>query len=269
MNPGPCTLNRFPVIKLFVTDIDGCLSMPYEPYDLDGFAALRDHARAADREDVAPPLSICSGRAYSYVEAVTQALGVTIPVLFESGGGRFDPVAAQTTWNPALTDEIEAELETVRHWLATAVVPGTKMSVDHAKRTQAGVVSPDPEEIRALRPEVLQFVNETVPDLHVFTTDVSIDVVPDGITKKSGLQWLAEHLGVGLSEIAYIGDTDGDLPALRAVGHSFAPTNAREVVTDAVDHVTDGAVIDGTLEAYRQCLAHNRAAASPSETPST
>lgn len=244
--------------------------MPYEPYDLDGFAALREYARAADGVDVAPPVSICSGRAYSYVEAVTQALGVTVPVLFESGGGMFDPVAAQTTWNPALTREIEAELETVQHWFATEVVPGTKMSVDHAKRTQAGVVSPDVEEIRTLRPEVLQFVEETVPDLHVFTTDVSIDVVPDGITKKSGLQWLAEHFGIDVEAIAYIGDTDGDLPALRTVGHSFAPANARTGITDAVDHVTDGAVIDGTLEAYRQCLAHNReATASASETPPT
>jgi hypothetical protein len=253
------------VIELFVTDIDGCLAMPYTPYDLEGFDRLRryvEDAGAVDVPEAGPAVSVCSGRSYPYVEAITQALGVTAPVLFESGGGRFDPVAAQTTWNPALTDEIEAELETVRHWLVTEVVPGTKMSLDHAKRTQAGVVTPDTDEVATWMPRVEAFVDEEVPHLEVFETDNSIDVVPPNITKRTGLKWLAEHLGLSLDEIAYIGDADADLAALQSVGLSFAPTNATQDVRAAVDRVTDGAVIDGTLEAYRACLAHNEAAAS-------
>lgn len=247
------------MIKLFVTDIDGCLATPYEAYDLDGFAALRTFAREANGVGTppGPAVSICSGRAYAYVEAVTQALGLTVPVLFESGGGMFDPVAAQTTWNPAFTDEIETALDTVQHWFATECVPGTKTSVDHGKRTQAGVISPDPDEIRALRPRVTAFVDDQALDLCVFTTDVSIDVVPEGVTKRSGLAWLADHLGISLREMAYIGDTDGDLDALRAVGHSFAPANAHGVVTEQVDHVTTRPVIEGTLDAYRWCRDDN------------
>lgn len=248
------------MIKLFVTDIDGCLAQPYQPYDLVGFATLRrfvDDAGLPTEEHPTPAVSICSGRPYPYVEAMTQALGLTVPVLFEGGGGRFDPVAAQTTWNPRLTDEIEAEIEEVRHWFVTECVPGTKMSIDHAKRTQAGVVSPDTDEIVAARARTEQFVDENVPDLRVFSTDVSVDVVPPGITKRTGLEWLTEHLGVGMDEVAYIGDADSDLEALAAVGTSFAPANADEEVLRAVDHVTDGSVIDGTLEAYRQCLDWN------------
>lgn len=249
-----------PVITLFVTDIDGCLSLPYAAYDLDAFGILRDHARAAGAPDEnigVPSVSICSGRAYAYVEAVTQALGLTVPVLFESGGGMFDPVAAQTTWNPAFTAEVEAALEEVRHWYATDVVGGTKMSIDHAKRTQAGVVTPDPQEIRALRPRALRFVEENVPALQVFATDNSVDVVPQGITKRTGLEWIADHVGLSMGEMAYIGDTDADVPALQAVGTSFAPSNAHDVVRACVDHVTAAAVMQGTLEAYRWCLAHN------------
>lgn len=250
------------MIKLFVTDIDGCLATPYQPYDLEGLATLRrlaDEAGAPTESHPTPALSVCSGRPYPYVEAITQALGLTVPVLFEGGGGRFDPVAAQTTWNPALTDEIEAEIEEVRHWFVTECVPGTKMSIDHAKRTQAGIVSPDADEIKAVRPRTEDFVAENVPDLRVFSTDVSIDVVPPGITKRTGLEWLTDHLGVDMSEIAYIGDTDSDLGALSAVGTSFAPANADEEVLRTVDHVTDGRVLDGTLEAYRWCLNRNDA----------
>jgi hypothetical protein len=250
------------MIKLFVTDIDGCLATPYEPYDLEGFSTFRrfvDDAGLPTEAHPTPAVSICSGRSYPYVEALTQALGITVPVLFEGGGGRFDPVPAQTTWNPRLTDEIEAEIEKVRHWFVTECVPGTKMSIDHAKRTQAGILSPDPEEITAARPRTEEFVAENVPDLRVFSTDVSVDVVPPGITKRTGLVWLTDHLGVDLGEVAYIGDADSDLEALSAVGTSFAPANADEEVLRTVDHVTDGRVLDGTLEAYRWCLDQNDA----------
>ncbi len=248
------------MIKLFVTDIDGCLATPYTAYDLDGMAALRgyvDEAGPPTAEHSVPALSICSGRPYPYVEAMTQALGLTVPVLFEGGGGRFDPVAAQTTWNPRLTDEIEAAVEEVRHWFFTECVPGTKMSIDHAKRTQAGVVSPDPEEITDVRPRTEQFVADRDLDLRVFSTPVSVDVVPPGITKQTGLEWLTDHLGVAMSEVAYIGDTDSDLGALSAVGTSFAPANADEEVLRTVDHVTDGSVLDGMLDAFRQCIRWN------------
>lgn len=249
------------MIQLFVTDIDGCLAEPYQAYNLDGLASLHRYANDAGglaEASVAPAVSVCSGRSYPYVEAITQALGLTVPVLFESGGGRFDPVAAQTTWNPALTDDVEDELADMRHWLRTECVPGTKMSIDHAKRTQAGVVSPDPDEIREAHPRIQQFVDDHLPDLHTFATDVSVDVVPDGITKRSGLEWLTDHLEVPMDETAYIGDTGSDIAALEAVGASFAPANANDDVHDAVDHVTTAPVIDGTLNAYRHCLAQNQ-----------
>jgi len=223
-------------------------------------AALQRHAAEAGRptaEHPTPAVSICSGRPYPYVEAMTQALDLTVPVLFEGGGGRFDPVEAQTTWNPRFTDEIATEVEEVHHWFVTECIPGTKMSVDHAKRTQAGIISPDPDEIVAARAETERFVEARVPDLRVFSTDVSVDVVPPGITKRNGLEWLTEHLGVEMAEVAYIGDTDSDLGALSAVGTSFAPANADEEVLKAVDHVTDGTVLDGPLEAYRHCLDLN------------
>jgi len=249
------------LIHLFITDIDGCLSTPYTPYDLDGFSTLSRYARDASPPGVpglAPAVSICSGRAYAYVEAVTQALGLTCPVLFESGGGMFDPTTAQTTWNPAYTDEVAAELEEVRHWFATDAVPGTKMSLDHAKQTQAGVVTPDSSEIETLRPRAEEFVENNLPHLVVFSTDNSVDVVPPGITKRTGIAWLCEHLGLDPSTTAYIGDTDADLDALLSVGYPFAPANAHEVVTEQVPHVTNGEVIRGTIEAYQWCLQHNR-----------
>ena len=151
------------------------------------------YAREADPlEDAGPRpvVTLCSGRAYAYVEAVTQALALTTPVLFESGAGLFHPVEARTTWNPAITDEIEAQLKAVREWMLESCIPGTSLSLDYNKRAQAGVVSPDQDEIERFIPKVESFVAEAAPDLHVFPTHMSIDVVPPTITKREGLEWL-------------------------------------------------------------------------------
>jgi hypothetical protein len=249
--------------KLFVSDIDGCLAMPYEPYDLDRFQEMAAHAAAAPKAGIAdrrPAVSLCSGRSYAYVEAMAQALGLTTPVLFESGGGMFDPVAAQTVWHPDFTPEVEAQIQEIRRWMQkTLCGSDTQTFVDHNKRTQAGVASPDTAEIKAHLPTVQAFVESVNPDFHVFTTHISIDVLPATITKKQGLEWLGRHLGIPVKEMAYIGDTGGDLPALKAVGASFAPANAEEAVRQGVDIVTDSPVLAGTLEAYAWCMQHNEA----------
>ncbi|NBC17870.1 MAG: HAD hydrolase family protein [Bacteroidetes bacterium] len=245
-------------VKLFISDIDGCLSEPYAAFDLDGFQTLRKLVRASMSDPAIPAFSLCSGRSYAYVEAMTQAVEVRQPVLFESGGGWFDPVAVAVRWNPALTPDIEEQLRAVREWLVGTCLPGTTAMFDYGKRTQAGIVSSDTDEIDALVPQVEQFVAEHLPDLRVFHTPISIDVLAPEITKKQALHWLSRELDVPLQQMAYIGDTNGDLEALGDVGCSFAPANATPEVRAKVDHTTDGAVIQGVLDAYTQCIAHNR-----------
>ncbi len=71
------------------------------------------------------------------------------------------------------------------------------------------------------------------------------------------MEMVAEQEGLTLDELAFIGDTGGDIEALQAVGFSFAPANAQPAVKAAVRIVTEGAVLDGVLEAYRWCIRHN------------
>ena len=246
------------VLALFISDIDGCLAEAYTPYALDRFAEVRGLLRSAASDPAVPAFTICSGRAYGYVEAMTQALDVQIPVLFESGGGMFDPVEVEVRWNPALTLDIEEQLRDVRNWLLRECLPGTTAMFDFGKRTQAGIVSGDHDEIEALVPTISSYVARHVPDLRVFHTPISIDVLPPAITKRQALAWLSEELTVPLQQMAFIGDTNGDLEALEAVGVSFAPANGTPEVRERVHHITDGHVIDGVVEAYTWCIAHNR-----------
>ena len=247
------------MVKLFLADIDGCLAAPYEAYDLDGFRTLADYGRRAETDPVLPRLGICSGRSYAYVEAVAQALDLRGPALFESGGGRFDLHEARIRWNPYLTPEIERQLRDVRDYFHREVLPETGFAYDYGKRAQAGAVWTDEAAVARWAEVVDRYVTETFPDLAVHPTHVSIDVVPRALTKRVAMEMVAEQEGLRLGELAFIGDTSGDLEALEAVGFSFAPQNAQPAVRAAVDVVTEGAVLDGVLEAYRWCIRHNEA----------
>lgn len=245
-------------IELFITDIDGCLAEPFEALELDRWQELAEKSSGAGRSDPhRPRLTLLSGRPLGYVEAVAQALGCREPALFEAGAGAFDLSDGRVRWNPALTEELERQMQAVRTWLIEECIPGTALSFDYGKRTQAGVIGPDPEAVERLFPRVEAYVEERFPALRVFETEISIDVVPAAITKRQALDWLAEQTGIPVARMAYIGDTTGDLEALQAVRRSFAPRNAFEAVREQVFLETDGAFVDGVHEAYDWCRAHN------------
>ena len=250
-----------PVIRLFLLDIDGCLSEPYTPFRLDAFARLRAYIERAETDAAVPRIGICSGRSYAYVEATAQALGLRAPALFESGGGRFDLPAARITWNPALTPAAEAELAVVRAFLIGEIAPlSPTVSFDYGKRAQAGIVSPTVGECEAFLPAVEAFVAEHVPGLVAYHTPFSVDVLPRALTKARAVTDLAAAEGLDLAHVAFMGDTVGDAEALRLVGRGFAPANADAAACAAADVVTRGRLTDGVEEALAACIADNRAA---------
>ena len=67
---------------------------------------------------------------------------------------------------------------------------------------------------------------------------IYIDILPKGWSKGKSVEVLAEHLGIGLDEIAAFGDSENDLSMLAAVTNSVAVANAtREVAAAARWHI--------------------------------
>ena len=247
-------------IRLFVSDIDGCIGEPYQAFQMQHMQRLAEHAGRAgalDADATLPAFTLCSGRPFPYVEALSQMLGIRVPVLFESGGGLFDPVSAGVHWHPAFTDELREEVEALGRWMQETCIPGSSLLFDFAKRTQPGMISPFSEEIDRWMPVVEERVAVHHPRLTVHRTHLSIDVLPEGISKRIGMGWLSDTLDVPLSAMAYIGDSSGDIEALAAVGIAFAPENAIAAVR-AVAHTVTAPRIQGVVEAYEACVSHNR-----------
>lgn len=234
------------MIDCFVSDIDGCLAMPYEPYRLDRITHLERLIHAPG----APAFSICTGRAYAYTEAVTQILGVTTPVLFESGGGMFDLNTGLSKLHPRFDLATRKEIDTIRTFVEQVVAEYPGMSMDYAKQTQAAAVGTADQGLYEALARIEAWVRPRYPQHNVFHTHISIDVVPRGFTKGEGLEWLAEEIGTPVQRMAFIGDSNGDLPAINVCGRSFAPSNASAEVKAAVDEALHVPDIDAVIAAF-------------------
>jgi len=160
-------------------------------------------------------------------------------------------------WHPGLDGAAEAALRDVKAFVSN-LVAGTDISIDLAKRTQVAIVAPNQALIDRVQPEIQAFLDANHPGFRLFVTPISLDIVEPHLTKREGMSWLAEICGLALDEIAFIGDTGGDIGALKSVGRSFAPANADTSVKEIVDVVAAASDVDGVVEAYENVIDLNK-----------
>lgn len=247
------------MIKLFITDLDGCIAHPFLSPDWESLSGIKTLNLRSKNEEHIPALTICSGRPFPYVEAIGQWLDVDHPMLFESGGGMYDIQTNEITWNPQFGDDAKKAVEEIKEWLEKTLIKNYKGTYpEFAKYTDAGLVNPDSSKIALMHEEVLNHVNGNYPMFEVHATDVSVNIILKKANKGEGIRFLCEKLKIGLEEVAYIGDSSGDIPGLQIVGRSFAPSNAKHFVKDVVDNVTQKTATEGVLEAYELLIQHNK-----------
>lgn len=240
--------------RLFVLDIDGCLTVPFTTPHWESFTKIRSLNILAKTDSRIPKLAILTGRPQPYAEAVAQMLDIDKPVVFESGGGMFDPVTTQVRFNPAITASMMARVARMKTWAQTLLESRFPTAmVEFAKHTDVGFVSQEGSVIG----EIYRLCRERAAceeDLfEVHQTEISVNVILKVCNKGEGLKWISEETGIPLGEIAYIGDSSGDLTALRLAGRAFAPSNATaavKAVAEVVPHPTSEAV----LAAYRMMV---------------
>lgn len=246
------------MIKLFITDLDGCIAAPFISPDWESISKIKALNERSKTDEQIPALTICSGRPFPYVEAVGQWLNVDHPMLFESGGGVYDIKTNELTWNPHFDDDAKKAVGEIKQWMEHTLIKNYEGTYpEFAKFTDAGLVNPDPSKIALMHEEVLNYMDSKYPMFEIHTTDVSVNIILKKANKGEGIRFLCNMLNLSLDEVAYIGDSSGDVPGLEIVGKSFAPENAKSFVKDVADVVT-AETTRGVLEAYEYLIEHNK-----------
>ena len=82
------------------------------------------------------------------------------------------------------------------------------------------------------------WVNQQGAGVRAVTTGFeSIDIMPEGISKATGLSHLAKKFDITPSEIVAFGDNLNDLEMLRYAGKAVAMSNAREPIKEIADEI--------------------------------
>lgn len=246
------------MIKLFITDLDGCISMPFVPPQWDVITELKELNERSKTEAVIPPLTICTGRPMPYAEAVYQWLGMYKPFLFESGGGVYDMSENRLHWHPTFDKERELELGAIKSYLKENYIDKYPNTIpEFAKFTDSGIINQQPKVIDEMYPGIKEYVEEHHPNFEVHYTPVSINVISKSTNKGEGIKFLCKLLDLDLEEVAFIGDTGGDRPGLEIVGKAFAPDNAMDSAKE-VSEVMKGKDSEAVLQAYRIIIELNK-----------
>ncbi len=243
------------MVKLFIADLDGCISHPFESPDWEAFSGVRDLNRRSFEEDGIPYLTLCSGRPLPYVEAVGQMLDVRLPFIFESGGGLYDMRTNKLTWSKHYNNEMREKIKHIKGWVGREVIDRYDGTIaEFAKETDVGLINPDADLIREMYQKIDDYVKTNFDEFETHHTNVSINVIMKKSNKGAAVEQLSRMIDIPLEQIAYIGDGTNDIPALERVGHPFAPINAREETKQHAE-VVDLEATDAVLDVYRR-MAH-------------
>ena len=98
------------------------------------------------------------------------------------------------------------------------------------------LMSVDPAQIKAVQAAIAALLPEGLTVVQ--TAAFYLEVIPTRVNKGDGLARACESLGIGLHEAIAFGDSENDIPMLRAAGVGVAMANADDAVKAAADLVT-------------------------------
>ena len=237
------------MIDLAVVDIDGCLTPGVaSDWNWEALRSILDLNRRARGGERVPAVTLCTGRQQPYVEVLMQAIGASLPGIYENGCGLYFPDSYRFALHPLISVETREVLAVARANLLCEVIepglgyfqPGRDFSLSIFPSARIGVVD--------LCRVVTNVLHAHKTSLTVQNSTACVDITPIGIDKGTGLRWLAEEAGIPLERMGGIGDSTSDLGFLRLAGRSAAPANAVEEVRAAVSYVSPYEDGDGVVD---------------------
>jgi hydroxymethylpyrimidine pyrophosphatase-like HAD family hydrolase len=226
-------------MKLLVLDIDGVLSQgEAQAFDLSLLGRLRKLNQASKTDSSIPSVTINTGRPSPYVEALMQAIDGWQPALYENGAGLYFPLTYEFRITALLTSSIKSQLNSLINLLDKEIVQSGKAYWQPGKTVCYTLFSYGDYTVAELAEEVAGLAASSSEDIAVAIAGQALNIYPKLITKGTGVEWLAEATDIALSEMAGVGDSDGDIDFLRLLSHCAAPDNATVAVKSIVNYVS-------------------------------
>jgi HAD superfamily hydrolase (TIGR01484 family) len=244
-------MNDTSSIKLIIFDIDGVLTGgETKALDHELLKCLAGLNRSARQNSKLPGVTLCSGRAAPYVELMTQAIDGFLPAVFENGAGLYSPQSYSFIANPIL--DARSSIYLVRQRIQTELVDSRFAFFQPGKEYTLTLFPTDPANYSRLQYEVERVLGPLCEGVDLVQSPSCLNVLPRGVNKGSGVQFLASQTGIDVNCMLGVGDSDNDLPFLTLVGYNAAPANANTAVKSIVQYISPQAHVDGV----RDIIAH-------------
>lgn len=238
-----------PDIQLIVLDVDGVLTDGESaPFDLDLFRQLATLNQRARAGEAVPAVTVCTGRPQAYVEAVLQALDCSLAGVFEGGAGLYMPEGRRVFPHPDIPDssimrKVQRILEEeVERDPGIYLQPGKIFTVSVFPRGVEGSAGP----LDGLRERVVRLLgDELAGELELLYSASCLNILPRGIHKGKGIEFLSKWTKIPLEAMLAVGDSEVDIPMFQKAGYRAAPANATPEVKALANYVSDKKTVDG------------------------
>jgi HAD superfamily hydrolase (TIGR01484 family) len=212
-------------------DIDGCLtpgknqSIPWQEVKAlqEAFKKYEDYFEYI----------IVTARPATYAEAVVQFLGLMDTekhkhAICESGGVCHlfgsDTYTVSSAVDPDILNDFESTLRRLQNVY--------KYNIEDGRKRTINMLPAKGESPRGLGILLKEYLPE---GLEMHNSAGGIDITPAKIDKAVACRELAEKIDIDLNQSIAIGDSGGDLPLLKIVGHPACPANAFPSVQEIVN----------------------------------
>lgn len=244
-------------MKLVATDLDGTL--------------IRSDRTLSDRtvavlNSLPVPMVIATGRPLRWVMEVYDLLGHKPIAVVANGAAVYDPETDELLHSaPLAADELAHACDALRRAVPDAVfaveLDGGRTMVHEElydvgmwERTMVGrrsgqladVVAQPAAKLLVRSPanrdsdEFLAMVMAALEGYEATHSSLSglVEISAAGVTKASGVAWVAARLGVEAEDVVVFGDMPNDIPMLSWAGRAVAVANAHPTVKAVADEVT-------------------------------
>ncbi|MGC1121550.1 MAG: HAD family hydrolase [Candidatus Methanofastidiosia archaeon] len=231
--------------RLCVFDIDGVLNPAGCPVQKESIAGIKE------LEGRGLKISFASGKHPWYITGGLVFSGLLRPdtvIVGESGGHVFFPREKEKVLYTRHIDDIR---KVRQHFFE---IEGPRYEVwEEPKETLFSLFPRKWEDIPKVSQDLENIIETENLNLYVIAHVDAVDVMQNGLSKRTGLTVVTEHLGISFEEMIGVGDGMNDLEMLSCVGYPVAVANAheriKEIVRERGGYISQEKFGEGVLEA--------------------